>query len=137
MKKDSGSDDSGGYGGKFSRNTFLSLEDMCISCDSGMCDNMEQGFECVEGYNANANVEDDMKVCKTYKKVTKEWTYASPKRNYHIALLVFALFLVVLFCAGAYTYFVRHKRAAAEKELHETSAMADETPTKAEYAELT
>ncbi|KAL7556812.1 hypothetical protein ACA910_005247 [Epithemia clementina (nom. ined.)] len=135
VKKD---EKSGGYGENFSRNTFFSMEEMCIPCESsGLCDDMEQGLQCVEGKNVNENVDDDMKVCKTYKKVTKEWIYASPKRTYPVALCVMVMILASLFCFGSYTYYVRHKRAAAEKALNETTVSEQTLAAKADYAKLT
>lgn len=139
VKKDSGSNEKESYGENFSRNTFFTMEEMAIPCDSGLCDAMEEGFECVEGYNVNANIDDEMKVCKTYKKVTKEWTYALPRQKSHAAAVIFlALLLSCSCCCGSYIYYLRHSKVASEKVHHDDSPPPEEPVSgKADYAELT
>jgi len=127
-------DDVTGYGENFAYDTFLATQNICMSCADGICDDMEQSLECLDGKNQNYNVDDEMYACKAYKKAAKEWTYAKARGDKKVGLIVLSLLLIGLFLMGAYTYFVRHKR---QEEKDKAATMAAAEPKAAEYAVMT
>ena len=105
-----------GFGDNFAYNAFTTVERAYLDCSvSDLCEEAltnNAALECVDGYNVNANQDDgDMNVCKTYKKVSKEWQYAKAKRKSPMPFLLGFLFLVSVFLALSYTYFHRHNKA--------------------------
>lgn len=82
-----------------------------MNCEDGVCDDIADGaMACMDGKTVNGE-EDDMGVCKTYKRMSKEWSYAKAKKKSPVPIIVFSMFLVSVFVFLAYTYYVRHKNA--------------------------
>jgi hypothetical protein len=115
--------DSNGFSEGFSYNTFKTIEGMCTDCSTDdICEDMVgDSVTCVDGYAVNYDNGDDdddgiddNRLCKLYKQASRERQYATVKRDLKILPFVFLLLLVGgFFVSGAYTYFMRHKRAAA------------------------
>jgi hypothetical protein len=89
--------------------------DIC-NADGGF---MQDAYQCVDGRNVNENVAEggddgdgEMNICKTYKKVSKEWSYAQAKKKSPWAIIISVLVLVNVFLFLSYTYYVRHVKAA-------------------------
>jgi len=108
------------YDNDFAFNTFGTIETMCVDCSYGDCDDLyENTYHCYNGVDQQGG-DDDMPVCKTFKKASKEWTYAKAKgKNKFVPVLITVLVLGALGCVFSflsYTYYVRHKRASELKE---------------------
>ena len=87
------------------------MESVCMNCADGVCEEMfNDATSCVDGKVANGG-EDDMGVCKSYKRLTKEWQYASAKKKSKMPVFLLSMVLVCLFCFLSYSYYVRHKNA--------------------------
>jgi hypothetical protein len=121
--------DSNGFSDGFGYNTFKTIEGMCTDCSTDdICEEMveDDSVTCVDGYSVDNGGDDDddgiddSRLCKLFKQASKERKYATVKRDLEILPFVLLLLLAGgFFVSGAYTYFVRHKRAAAallEKE---------------------
>jgi hypothetical protein len=132
------SDDESGFRNNFGYNTFQTVENWCTYCDnndnndggdSDVCNAdggfMQNAYQCVDGRNVNSYVAEDdddgveMDICKTYKKVSKEWSYAQAKKKSPWPIIISVLVLVNVFLFLSYTYYVRHVKAA---EQHASSA---------------
>ena len=82
-----------------------------MSCQDGICEEIFDGATpCVDGRTANGE-EDDMGVCKAYKRMAKEWQYAKAKKKSKLPLVLFCMIVVGLFSFLSYSYYVRHKNA--------------------------
>lgn len=104
------------YENNFAFNTFGTIEGMCVDCSNGYCDDLYgDAYHCYNGYDQAGNGDDDMPVCKTFKKATKEWTYATAKsKNKFVPILITVLVFGALgsvFAFLSFTYYIRHKRA--------------------------
>jgi hypothetical protein len=87
------------------------MESVCMDCQDGVCDEITDGaMSCVDGADANGQ-EDDMKVCKTYKRVSKNWEYAKAKKKSPVPVVLFCMVFFSVFVFLSYSYFVRHKNA--------------------------
>ena len=108
-------EDSTGFGDSFAYNAFMTVERAQLDCTyADICQDALGGeaLTCVDGYNVNGNVDDgELNVCKTYKKVSKEWQYAKAKKKSPLPIILFFLILLSIFFFLSYTYFVRHRRA--------------------------
>jgi hypothetical protein len=90
-------------------------DDVC-NADGGF---MQDAYQCVDGRNVNENVDGDdeeaeMQICKTYKKVSKEWSYAQAKKKSPWPIIILVLVLVNIFLFLSYTYYVRHVKTAEQ-----------------------
>lgn len=96
----------------FSYGTFKAIENSCISCSDGLCENLyEDALHCVDGNTMNGN-DDDMPVCKTYKTMAAR-TYSERKKKLKILpFVIVPLVLVGCIVSSSYTYYVRHQRKA-------------------------
>jgi hypothetical protein len=87
------------------------MESVCINCQDGVCDELFNGAtSCVDGKTANGEA-DNSGVCKTYKRMSKEWQYAKAKKNYHLPFLFLCMTLIGLTFFLSYSYYIRHKNA--------------------------
>lgn len=105
------SDDESDFGDQFAYNSFHTMESVCINCKDGVCDELFNGaMSCQDGKTANGE-NDNMGVCKAYKRMSKEWQYSKGKKKSPLPLLIFVM---LVFGTGgflSYTYYVRHKNA--------------------------
>jgi hypothetical protein len=127
------SDDESGFRNTFGYKTFQALEGWCTYCDNNenndggdddVCNAdggfMQDAYQCVDGRNVNENVDEDdgdeaeMQICKTYKKVSKEWSYAQAKKKSKWPIIILVLVLVNIFLFLSYTYYVRHIKTAEQ-----------------------
>ena len=105
------SDDQSGFSDQFSYNAFNTVESVCMSCQDGVCEHiLDDATQCADGRTANGG-EDDMGVCKAYKRLSKEWQYAKAKKKSPAPIIFFCLLLFSVFCFLSYSYYVRHKNA--------------------------
>ena len=87
------------------------MESVCLSCEDGICEEiLNDATTCVDGRAADGG-EDDMGVCKTYKRMSKEWTFSSAKKKSPLPLIIFFMVLFGLLGFLSYSYYVRHKNA--------------------------
>lgn len=105
------SDDESGFAEQFGYNSFHTMESVCMSCQDGVCDEIaNDATPCLDGRTADGQ-DDDMGVCKAYKRMSKEWQYAKAKKKSPLPIILFILILVSIFGFLAYSYYVRHKYA--------------------------
>jgi len=126
--------DNTGFEHNFAYNSFQTVQGLCMNCDSGLCTGIvedEDAVTCVDGSAANGE-NDDMKVCKTYKRFSKEWEYAKKRGKSKMPMIVTALIILLTFLFLAYSYFIRHRSYPASK----TALLHDQTETKRPQAEL-
>lgn len=100
------------YDNGFTYGIFKTIENSCIACSDGLCEDLYDGaLHCVNGNTMNGN-DDDMPVCKTYKTMAAR-TYSERKKKLKILpFVVAALVLVGCILSSTYTYYVRHQRKA-------------------------
>jgi hypothetical protein len=102
---------------------------------------VDESVECADGYSVDYESGDDdgiddNRLCKLFKQASKERQYAKRKREFTIMPVVFLLLLIGGFYgSGAYTYFVRHKRAAAAALLEKDGDLNDSP--KVNFAQMT
>ena len=87
------------------------MESVCMSCQDGVCEEIfNDATPCQDGRTANGE-DDDMGVCKAYKRMSKEWQYAKAKKKSPLPIIVLCLIIVSVICFLSYSYYVRHKNA--------------------------
>ena len=105
-----------------------------MSCQDGVCEEIfDEATLCQDGRTVDG-ADDDMGVCKAYKRMSKEWQYAKAKKKSHLPLILFIVFVVGLVSFLSYSYFVRHKNAnlaSTKTALLETEKDAAAPPTPA------
>eukprot|EP00542_Grammatophora_oceanica_P019795 CAMPEP_0194048686 /NCGR_PEP_ID=MMETSP0009_2-20130614/28123_1 /TAXON_ID=210454 /ORGANISM="Grammatophora oceanica, Strain CCMP 410" /LENGTH=297 /DNA_ID=CAMNT_0038694623 /DNA_START=309 /DNA_END=1202 /DNA_ORIENTATION=+ len=91
-------------------NTFGAIQSMCQDCSDGYCDDIYQdSVHCQDGTTL-AGGGDDMPVCKTYLQKKSQTYDGKRKKNWDIGgVVIGVLVLSVAFCAGSYTYYIRHR----------------------------
>jgi len=105
------SDDDSGYSEQFAYNSFRTMQSVCMNCADGVCEEMfNDATSCVDGKTADGG-QDNMGVCKSYKRLSKEWQYAKAKKKSPLPVILLAFVLVGLLCFLSYSYYVRHKNA--------------------------
>ena len=132
------------FGDQFGYNTFNAIQNMCIDCNfDNACNEMTNGaFQCSKGVEVNG-MQDDMRVCKNFDKVSKEWTYAKAKGQSPIPIIIFVLLLTGTFAFLSYTYYVRHSKSPAITKLDmagqedPSQPPTDREPVSADYAVMT
>jgi hypothetical protein len=94
----------------FTYATFKTIENSCISCADGLCEDLyDDALHCVNGNTMNGN-DDDMPVCKTYKNTAARMYSERKKQLKILPFVIAALVLVGFIVSSSYTYYVRHKR---------------------------
>ena len=123
-------DDESGFSDQFAYNSFHTMESVCMSCQDGVCEEIfNDATPCQDGRTANGE-DDDMGVCKAYKRMSKEWQYAKAKKKSKLPIILFCMIIVGVLSFLSYSYYVRHKNAnlaSTKTALLETEK--DSTPT--------
>jgi len=105
------SDDESGYSEQFNYDSFRTIQSVCMNCADGVCEEMfNDATSCVDGKTADGSA-DNMGLCKSYKRLSKEWQYAKAKKKSPLPVILLGLVLVGLLCFLSYSYYVRHKNA--------------------------
>uniref|UniRef100_A0A7S2AAE9 4Fe-4S ferredoxin-type domain-containing protein n=1 Tax=Trieres chinensis TaxID=1514140 RepID=A0A7S2AAE9_TRICV len=102
---------SSAYDLDFAFNTFETIETMCVDCSQDdTCDDLYgDSLHCRNGVASGQD--EDIPVCKTLSRASKEWTFAE-RRKSHTGTIIYsilAISFVGLFFFLSYTYFVRHQ----------------------------
>lgn len=105
------SEDQSSFSEQFSYNAFHTMESVCMNCQDGICQEVfNDATQCADGRTANG-ADDDMGVCKAYKRMAKEWQYAKAKKKSKLPIVLFCLIVIGLLSFLSYSYYVRHKNA--------------------------